>query len=779
MPRDLRFGPLALREYDLLEPVTHVRARWGDAWSWAAFLLAQDCTWCCGPAMPVATLRYDYGVLRQLGTQAVATWLPNRAAFPAELPGQSLAGIYVRIRWRCERDLNALPDADVDQQFATRDWHGVAEIRHDQLLGVHTHAVRDEAGREVDQFAAAGSIVLTCYGLEHLLAREPIRQTFFDRGAGVTSNASQVAFNARGVPNCSVDDYDGAPVFYYDPADTAHCRAWSTRQIVKYLLRRLSPKDSLGVRKLIWRCPDADKLPDWDTPVVETEGQTVLGVIQRLVTRQRLYHYWVEVNEDGGTEYADLRIETLAPREIPLTAAPGAAIPAVTTTLNAIYDRDPATSASVRDAGVQRYDVVHVRGAPLLHVGTFSWADGTLVKGWTDDAEVDYEEGAMTQPAFAAAALDVKQRMNAAARSSPLVEDVYSRFVIDPDWAQLVHDGAGGPGSPLFAGDGGPTPVFWPEAIIEQDLPLYPEIDYSADRITTGRAAIDEASVDVRDLERRPVLVCLRRGVADPDGVQRWYRAEDLGKLAMLPGVNPEDADRITVGVTIPRDGHSVVLRVSGGAQHAIAAGLFAAQPHDAKHDEWDVATGCTVTLCLPSGERVEGRFPGNDPAGVDQVRRLLIDAGDQYQRVYVAGGTVVDVGRNGTLARSTGGWIERPTNVRAILTDLAAIAAAWYTAPHKVVSITTARLMSAELIQLGDMIVEVGDRAVPDNPHVMPVNAPVTQIRFVWPTVESADDRTGPQMEIETFAGELDPLAIGPARIQGNPFKPRRTIDL
>jgi hypothetical protein len=732
-------------------PRVWTRERWSDAWTEDTDVWPEVATWSCGPTVATAQLRRIYGRVSRGGQD----W-QSEGRDPWTLPR------YVKIEFPCDDD-------------TSRTWYGRIEIGSEQLEG--TSVVRTgiaAGGLPLTEQVQSGQLVYMAYGLEQMLARHQIRDARFDRNAGTEKTEDRIAFNARGKRNRGNADHSGTYVFYYDPRDTTNCSYWSTRDIVKYLLRWQTPRDSLNARQVVFECAadDLDKLPDWDSPSIEQDGATTLSLIHRLISRQRLFTHWWEVNGDT----VRLRVETLAPNDVNLSAAPGAKIPAASRQVLYLFDLDRATSANLKDSGLQVYDVVVATGAPEVSVGTFSWQDNTLKAGWTVAQEHEYEYGASLMGGYASASLAEKQKRNVAARAAAEFDDVYSRFVIKPSWDQRVANGLGGASSPLFVGDDGPIPVYFPECFVMQGLPFYPGVSYGSDRIEKQQVVEDEPA---DELERRPVLCLFRRPVADADGKQRWLRTEEIGRLAKLEGIDPEDAERITVHCSVPAQSHGVVFKISGHAQHAIAATEFAPLDEDERAPQWDFATGCLVTLALQNGRLTSARFPAADPPGVDTVRVLEIDAGGRYERIYVAPQTVVDVDRDGQLVRSTGGWIERPANCRAILRDIARVAAAWYSIPHKVVEVETSRMLATSELALSDLVVTVGDETIPQNDQFVTVNATVSEIRLTWPTSEGDGPPSVPTLSIATFAGELDALAVGPADFQGNPFKRRRVIKL
>lgn len=751
-------------------PVVYTRARWADAWTATTHLHPEEVIWSTSPTMPTAQVIWPYGRVAQPG---------SGYAFVDKLDWQP--GRYVKIEIPCELDDEASKE-EKRPVFRKRYWYGLIEQIIDDAQGTADYPRFDARGRPAGRRnTAIGVQRFVCFGLEQLLARHRIRTSIFDRGAGETGNDSTIPFNMPGGRgNRGVVEYDGSYVFYYDLDGGANVTTWSTREIVRYLLRRQTPRDTLNGRAIKWRvaADSLELLPNWDLPFLDQDSATTLALLQRVVDRRRLLSFWFDVVPDGDEEIVEMKAATIVPNDVPLTIAPTAKVPAASNQVVLDYDRDPATHGYVRDSELGLYDLVVARGAKLCTVATFSHVDGTLAKAWTPGDETRYEYGAQGTANFSTAGLAEQQRRHAAARSDPRLEDVFARFRIPPTWDQRTGDGFGGVFFPAFPGSAGPVPIYYPMMSLRSSLPLLPKVDYSGDRVQLGLAAAAEPKGEVEQL---PIQSYWKRPVADADGVRRWMRGDEIGKTALLEGIDPEDAQRITIHAhAVPRS-HSVVFRVAGAPQHAIAAGDFTKAPEDEEVGGWTYRGGAAcVTLALDWGMHVEGVWPAVKPPGKDAIRVLVVDAGQHYERIYVAPLTVVGISDDGALVRSNGGWLDRPTSCLTRLEDFAHLAHAWYSIPHQAATVESRRLVSGSSIDLGWLVTSVGDPAAAPNPAAKTVNASVTEIRIRWEQASDADP-DGPSMTISTFAGELDALAIGPADLPGlaNPFKARRVLQL
>lgn len=720
---EVRFSPGGVIKTS--PPTVYTRATKADAWELDAALEVTDVAWSCLPTMPTASLTLYYG--------RVKWW--NDVQFSTRHKRTGTARRHVKIVVPMQQQ--------EDGSFSTRTWYGLMQIAIDEQHGAVFSADPAEAA------IATGVQQFVAYGFESLLAMEAVRGAWFEFGGGATKGSATIPFNRRGVHNRSVNKSGGVYVFA-DPVTSVP--PWSTRDIVEYLLDKHSPKDAASTARIPFRIASTAWLPDWDDPSIDPEGQTVLGLLTRLVSRQRLLSGWFEFDEASG--YVELHTETIVRDKVTVSipGEPDAVTPGASRALLVISDEDQATTIAVKDSDLPVYDVVVAEGGPEVSVGTIAFTDETLATGWTTTEEALYAAGASGTAQYAAANVQAKQRMNAAARAMPNVERVYSHYRIPQTWDQESGNGAGGPTQPMFrAVDGTVSVVYPPTMWIEQRLPLLLGAEYDGTKIDD--IATGETSTMV---DRWPLLVLLQDPV---DG--RWTRVEDIGSGADL-AVDQAGAYRaFSVHAHVPPEYPGFVLRVSGAPQYAIASADFTRLDVDQDAGQWNFRT-LIATVAIASGRRVQARYPLADPPDREAVRTYYLDAGETFEAVYVVPQTVVGVAKDGTLLRSAGGWIFRPYSTMERLAALAKTAAAWYTNEHHVVTLETRRL--TDEIRLGDLIARIGDDRG-GNRHQLQANAPVTEIRLSWPLVTGTEPEA-PTLTINTFAGELDPIQLQP----GNP---------
>lgn len=738
MPTTINFGGSDATPIVVGSQRVSTRARWADNWTVQPDLHCLEATWSCAPSLPTATLVWDYGKILRETADAYATVAKKTGLHRG----------YVKVEF--DTDFNAALN-----RWNTRTWYGVIELEVDDILG----AIVDPRSRP-PLHHVTGHQTFQCFGMETLLRTANVRRSWFKDHAGATQQTERrVPFNSRGQANRTAAKVGGAYLFEHDLRNALF---WNTADIVEYTLARLTPRDNADATLVPFTLDATLNLPAWDKPQLGTEDATAYSILERMIDRRRLFLWWLEVEAGENINDPDnvvLKFNTMTRNAVTIDLPAAADIPANTRQINLICDQDQATTYSVRDSDVARYDVIVCYGADELSVGSFSYVDTTLSDGWTAAHQTAYDAGGV----IAGQTRKVQEQRNRDARSRPELAKVYSHFRIPLAWDGRVGNGIGGGKTPLFAKTvGGGWPFYYPETFIRPTLPLFQGVDYSGNVLTTG---VTEPADHREEME---TLAVFKR----PD-TGTWIKAENMGANAdgeLL--TKATENTHFSVHVRVPPHSHAVELKVSGAPQHAIATQTFVPNAADKPLGAWTFYSGMIVTLCLPTGRRVQGRYPAADPANVDAVRYLLIDAGEEYREVYVAPGTVVGVSQTGTLQRCNGGWVPKPGQDDAThqLTAIAKIAAAWYTNPHRVLVLETQRLRSD--LGLGDMIITLGDPAVPGGNN-QTLNSPITEIKISWPRGTPAAT-SPPTMTITTFAGELDPLSFAPMPlIQPPPVAP------
>ncbi len=750
-PTRITFSPSTIQDVGTIRVWT--RARWSDEWVLAPYLWAEEVAWACAPSFPVAQLRWEYGRIMRPDSNAFSIVPKLDWSLPR----------YVKIEVECEF-VPAENPGDEDA-WTTRTWYGIAELITDQTDGATVATDQDEP-----EAIPTGTQTITCYGLERLLERERSQFIAFRDGDGEqTCDGLRATFNQSGIPNRSASEDSQADAYVFQHRSEI-AEYWSTKEIVRYLLKYGAPRDVDDVRQINFRVRQDTYLPDWDKPEISLDQVTTLEVLQKLLHRGRLLCWWLEVvHEDEEDPESELVVElvtsTILRSALPTSLPGNHVVPAATRQLHLIYDQDPETRAVAKDSGLPVCDQVLARGSLVEYVGTFAnWTRSTgltvrqFVQGWTSQESSLYDVGAALLADYAGLDLSQQQRRNAAARSRPQFENVYSLWTLDPLWNRK----ASGEDKAIAGPDLFPRydaealqPVPWLSIEIMPRLPLFHGFDYSSDSIAD--LASEEAAEPVDDREYLPPLVLFER----PDAAGEYVVAQEMGRLADTEPAEDGDAPGCTVWPTIRPGTRALRLRVTGQPQHFIGGEEFVGTTEDEVAGYYDFRD-MLATLALTNGLRIEERYPADVATDRDQVRIHEITLPDHYQAVYVAPATVVGTKADGTPERSDGGWIERPVGMRAEIKALCRMAHAWYSEPHYVLSLTTTRIFGSEKINLGNLVVRVGDDTDPNNGHQRDILSPITEIRVSWPT--AVDSRpVAPSMSLTTSAGELDPLQLVP----------------
>lgn len=722
----------------------YTRETWDGEWTEQSHLVATQTVWACLPSMPVAVLEWRYGSIKH----------EDETEFDIELKdtAEAFVGLYVKI----VHDI----DRQEDDTWTTRTWYGVIADVDDSLGG----SSRDLEG---EVRIATGEVSLRCYGMEYLLNRHVIDNSWFDTAIAFEnkSNVKQAfAFNSQVgsdavYPNRSVAKPDGRSYVFSGRAPESGFRdTWSTYDIIEYLLEFQTPLNANGERAIVWTFEPLVGCPaDWDTPQLQTEGRTTYSLLTQLLDRRRMCVAWFEIDPILESVMV-LKIDSVTPESVSIGINGAVDWPANTNQVNILADTDPMTEISIRTSETPIYDAVIVRGDRIICVGSFSFDGNEIDESWEPSLQAEYEAAA-SGSGYNGQSLgkDRKQRLNDVARQNPRFADVFSKFEIPSDWDQEVNGHT--QSVPLFQ-DNGDNQIWhcWSELFLDQLLPLYVGIDYSGSEIPDGTVKVAKE----QDTERlRPLVFFKTPDKGDNQVDDRWVKADGMGADGRSPGkgrlgLNKHKANtRVSVDIRVPYHSRHFLLSVKNAPQHAIAKTDFSPIAGTDRFEGWWDYRDMVVTLSITSQMWVEGRWPAADPVK-DNIAYKIIDAGSRYTATYVTPGTVVDVNATtGALVESDGGWIPkqdpREDNF-AVLTAIAKVAANWYTVPHRICRMNTLRLRDESSIKLGQLWVSVGEAAL----HEVTANSVVTQVAINVPNNSIGPNE--PLMQVTTWAGEMHP---------------------
>lgn len=666
----------------------YTRAAWGDSWTLRADIACVQCTWNAAPDRSSAVIVRDYGRVIQPG--GIAT---------ADLTPLSLDGAFVLIEWDTDETVLTVPVINY--------WLGVIDGKADAPDGP-TDGTNPASGRQS----------FTCFGMERLLQVAPIIDTVWKDDTASARSGGATAFNAGGVPNRSADVITDE-TYVFEPDPTA-AEFWSTRDIIKHLLFYHLPTNSGGVASIPWTLANDSIVPDWDAPEIETEGQTVWNVINRLLDSRLLLGWGV------GFDNTDLLVAPFSISASSVTLADKTF--AANATQHAIsYSTDPLTEAEITVDRTDMVDQLVVRGARRVSVCTFQ----NLTNGWTQgdpSQEDDYNTGASGEVGYSGYDLVRKREANDAARNVDELADVFSLLVVPDSWDYTVPNGLSTENVfPPLSGTDPHTPYRAAVRALPM-LPLRKGIDYSGDL-----SLVDEMAVG--DYRKPYAIIEIRN-----DG---FTDIEQIGvSIKMVPATR--EVIDYTISCDAEPDRLAVRLIVHGGPQHVIGSTDFVSLPDDdifTAPFDWDTVA---VTLAVTDDRYCEATEPAS-VSTTDIVRRRVFHVGDAYQQVYIVPGTIIGIDATNTVITATGGYLRDDSQK---LTYLAKLLAAYHTSPRTSLTLRTHRRTS--LMSVGDMVATANGTNI---------GAVITRIQIDAPL---GDGRTEP-IATQTFISssvELDLLS-------------------
>ena len=203
---------------DVGDHVVYTKATWGGSWTAQPNLVCTECQWRAAPDFNTALLTWRTGYIIMPGDTTPTLFTPL-----------SSRGYFVRIDWACE-------------DGSTLRWVGFV----------------DSSSWPTE---AWGDQQIVCYGLERALALTPIMDMAFLRSTVLRSNvAPTFLLNRSKNPDGVGGIYLFADSMRDDPADF---KQWTTKEIVRYLLKYNCPTGNRGVGSIPWSIQGDALLPDW------------------------------------------------------------------------------------------------------------------------------------------------------------------------------------------------------------------------------------------------------------------------------------------------------------------------------------------------------------------------------------------------------------------------------------------------------------------------------------------------------------------------------------
>lgn len=727
----------------------YVKSSWGHDWELVEGLHCEDCVFATAPGISTATFYWRFG----RGVMNPATSGYSR------IEAKELNRKYVKVEWYTSwtpAELAAFGD------LVAYTWYGVFEVDERIHFGVLAH--NDAAGFATT--TVSGEQGLFAFGMEILLEQYIIDHSIFWDGERKRVDRG-IEFNDRGRPNKSVGDVGGGfAVFSQAEQPAEH---WSSQDIAFYLVDTHKLRNGADVARIPITMPLAEgiQIANWDTPRLPQHGRRLWSLLNQVIARERMLGFYVDVDPLANAlqvrpfTFTDVALPlrlVARPDRVGIDVHEPVTIPANPDAVIIQQDGDESADLSVKHSTLDTYDAVHVRGARIRVCGTFSFEDANMTVSWAAADATQYNSGASGWTDFAALGLSKKRQLHDEARAVAELEAVYARFEILAPWDGLLGKGLDGtpgdlaPAMPLEV-EFESYPLYQRDLAILESLPLIAGVDYSGSRIGDDVAAIHVDEADHVALGERPPLVMWTIPATFIPATENPRRM-DVTKIGSA-GLKPAHRDqnfKWACDVIVEPGENGIWLRVTGQPREVIAEGDFVATAEDRFLGKNNFRKAC-FTLAVHGDKYCEGiaRAPGFAAAGLDAVRRLILYAGEDYRKDYVAACTVIGADEDGELLRSDGGWLHDDEH---ILQGVAEAALQWYGTARAVLRFRTNQIK--DRFHRGQIVTRV-DRS--SGVVLESIGTPITSIRLTYQ--HSADGAPAPPatMEITTDQGEYDPL--------------------
>ncbi len=635
-------------------------------------------------------------------------------------------------------------------KLAIAGWY--VKVEHDCADGTITWVgfidqIADEQGG-MAVGVPTGTQKFVALSMAQLLAYEYMTRSKWhdERVDEIRWSGGAISFNQEGKPNRSDSDSPAgadSPLFAprapknWDGEPFIAPKFWSSRDIANYLINYAVPLDSSEEKKVKFRLDNVAAIPDWDRPVIDTEGKSVLAILEELINPSKLLQLSVTHDESTSPHSVVLRVNSLSHTELSLPDSK--THPANTNTCQIIAAASHDTNVVVQGSISSIVNQVVVRGAKreTMYTGAISTADTFLLPGWNTTELSEYNNAASAEAGYSAASTSQKRHMNQVVRGRHKLNDVFKTFVLNPSY---LLDGA----DILFRDEDGERYIpWWNDVTVSPTLPLKEGLAYDEAGITTAK---HEATVELRT----PFVVFQRPGSSPAS----YLQAEK-----MADGTDPIFACQ----VGLAKDNAGITLDVLGHHQHAIAHDTFVPLPVDdtERLGEWDYSA-CWVTVSLNEDRFAEYKFPPDDSvsSASDAIRKKVFYAGDGYKRTAVVFGAFVEIDTDGSLKSIDVSNLQGSSPNYTLVDDtdkleaIGKIAASWYLVPRQIVRLISSR-PSAE-IAVGQLVTTINS----GTPHSATINTVITEIRLSTPL----DAELSPaSFSVTTAMGELDPLQFLP----------------
>jgi hypothetical protein len=681
----------------------YIKKRWGDSWQYNKHLWCLEAHWTSGRSLPSAKLRYRYG--KRFESEG------GEIDFTALGPNRQLLSYYVKVEYDC---------ADGGMQI----WYGRFDIQMDDIQGV------------LSSGEPTGVLNFLASGLEIILQDQVLFDAWCSDGQGNAYKVERsINFNHEGLPNRSpVSDADGIALHLGRPDSLA--KFWSSRDIVRYLLKRHRPLDSAGNPTIEISLRDTGYIPDWDRPELTTKGVSLFSLLNSVIPRERMLGWRLDVIDENLV----IQPFSFSHVSLPIAGVGGAAIRENADPFTLDVRNDRSAKLGDKRTRLDSVDRVRARGAKRTSTGTFSKYQSSLAAGWSGDLKDEYNLGGSLDAGYPPATESDKRKLyNYQSRARERLAAVFSRFVLDPAWNGKVGNGYIGAANRVLMPDSNGLA----SALAAEEFGFLPRTRFLKNYSYVGSLAQPEKLSDGKQEYSEPMVLFRRKDWFLVD--VRYRQAEGMDVTGELPE-EIDDDDFVAFDVEV-RD-KALWLKSKGGFQHWLAKSDFVPLDTDEPNIPLDWQD-MLVTATVEWSAYCEGVWP-SEPEPTDAVREIVLDLGEKYRADFVAQDTVLGIDKGGRPQLATNaGFIQ---DDRAYCSGVAQSAYLYYSKTRSTVSFSTAYLSSE--LKIGHMLHTLKEHVDLQSLSV------VTSIHIASPLSDSEKPQLA-RMGLETDHGELDAVTF------------------
>lgn len=672
----------------VLQQRVSIRQKWSDDWELVPEVHCTSALFATSPSISEASIYYRYGV----GRLPIDQGLNQKERF--ELPRLG----YVRIEFEAYN-----PAGDIEVGV----WYGVVGSLVERAEGGRIHWSDDPNVAPAP--VPSGYQQFQCAGMDWLLESHYIMSAVVNNlGSNATVDAAP-AFGNNKDP--------GKNVFARKTKHSDEATPWSTRDVVKYLVEHLTPRDHNNIAQVQWEVENEQLLPDWDEVSMAQTGYTVGSLLKRLISRQRGLGYFIDVRDNK----AKLIVFTFTHQDIDLGNG-RTLLKNPISDLNITLSADRTGQSTFVYDSFSRYDrviAIGERATMTFTAAPVQVSEATAdIRAQLDESIADIDPG------------DTEARSDHIARFSANPNVVRHSTLYRLDVGTKTN-------SPAAGSDG-----FIREHTFLQDKFILPRTrllvgeDYGGDNRPDPKVP---PNPDLEHQYMRPQM-----WGDDPDNDNTIHMTHG----AASPG---RDAKRSNADLRASNDSWmSVEISYPEAIYSWVDGNKYGGELRALLGDRnLPVPANCEITATIELDHFCEGVADNNPNVDIAREKFIFIGGG-RYRLDFLAKDTIVGVDP-GTGEAITHNKDELIRDDREAIKDIAALAFSWYGTERLAVRFGTNWINSS--VVLGAMILNIVDG---DTEYA--VNSPVTHLAIESPVSELK--AAVPKISYRTSYGELDVIA-------------------